>query len=41
MATIESSKAKAKEESAWLMQELERTVFGFAKEKKELEAAYQ
>ena len=41
MATIESSKAKAKEESAWLMQELERTVFGFAKEKNELEAAYQ
>ena len=41
MATIESSKVKAKEESAWLKQELEWTVSGFAKEKKELETAYQ
>ncbi|KAL6327907.1 hypothetical protein AAG906_027315 [Vitis piasezkii] len=38
---IELSKAKAKEESAWLKQKLERTMSGLAKEKKELEVAYQ
>ena len=41
MATIESSKVKAKEEDARLKWELERIVSSFAKEKKELEAAYQ
>ena len=41
MATTESSKAKVKEKCARLKQELERTMSDFAKEKKELETAYQ
>lgn len=41
MTTLESSKARTEEESAQLKSKLEQTVFGFAKEKKELKAAYQ
>ena len=41
MITIESSKVKAEKEVAQLKQELERTMSGFAKEKKELELTYQ
>lgn len=41
MATIESSKVKAEEKGAQLKWKLERTMSGFAKEKKELEAVYQ
>lgn len=41
MTTLESSKVRTEEESAQLKLKLEQTVFSFAKEKKELEAAYQ
>lgn len=41
MTTTESSSTKAKEENARLKQELKWTMSDFAKEKKELEVAYQ
>lgn len=41
MVALESSKTIIEEKSAWLKLKLEQTVFGFAKEKKELKAAYQ
>lgn len=41
MATIELSKVKVEEKGAQLKWKLERTMSGFAKEKKELEAIYQ
>lgn len=41
MVVLESSKARTKEESARLKLKLKQTMSNFAKEKKELEVAYQ
>ena len=40
-AILGMSKAKVKEKFIWLKYELEQIKVGFAKEKKELEVAYQ